>query len=253
MTLTLNLFGQNEQYVFYKDQFKISPLKSIAHNRGIQLNYERQYYKKSSSQITYAYLADLFKGLNIATWENYRGYILAFEQKYFVKEKLNHRTYISADINHLNCKFTDVATFGYKHRDVRNTDSIDVINGLSMGILIGCHTHKLNGLSVSLFKNVVGIQNGVAISAFNRARELHGIQFGLINYAANNRPLFRYMPFVNFNFKKNSTSQLTASCLVLIRAILKLVDTFLLTLSGEEKTTFADPKNHFHKTVILNS
>jgi hypothetical protein len=49
-------------------------------------------------------------------------------------------------------------------------------------------------------KNVNEI-NGVAISAINRTRYLHGIQFGLWNVADNNK-IFKKMPLLNFNLEK---------------------------------------------------
>src|SRR5688572_277796 len=59
-----------------------------------------------------------------------------------------------------------------------NTDSISVIDGVTMGIIGGAFTKRLNGISIGLFHNVTGVQKGVTISAFNRTRELHGIQIG---------------------------------------------------------------------------
>lgn len=82
-----------------------------------------------------------------------------------------------------------------------NTQKIQLINGIAIGLIIGSNTEKMNGISLSLFNNVCDTLNGVAISAINRTKELHGIQFGLWNVAENNRILKR-MPILNFNFRR---------------------------------------------------
>jgi hypothetical protein len=84
-------------------------------------------------------------------------------------------------------------------------DTIKVINGLAIGGL-GVSSSKINGLSIAFLLNTFDKQNGVSISCFNRAEVLHGFQFGLINYAGNNRRLFRWIPFINFNLRKNASS-----------------------------------------------
>jgi hypothetical protein len=88
-----------------------------------------------------------------------------------------------------------------------NTDSISVINGVTIGIIGGSTTKKLNGLSLGFIHNVIGVQKGVSISAWNRARELHGLQIGLLNFAGNNKKAFRWLPIINFNLKKPPSSQ----------------------------------------------
>ena len=82
-------------------------------------------------------------------------------------------------------------------------DSIKIINGLAIGGL-GITSSKMNGLAISCLTNVFDKQNGVSISFFNRAEELYGFQFGLLNYAGNNRRIFRWIPLLNFNFRKKS-------------------------------------------------
>jgi hypothetical protein len=82
-----------------------------------------------------------------------------------------------------------------------NTEQIKLVNGLAFGLIIGSNTKKMNGLSLSLFNNNCDTLNGVAISMINKTKELHGIQLGLWNVAANNR-IFKRMPILNFNFRK---------------------------------------------------
>lgn len=81
---------------------------------------------------------------------------------------------------------------------------IKVINGLGIGGL-GVRAKNINGLALGIFYNSFDIQNGVSISLFNKAKELHGFQFGLLNYAGNNRPLFRWTPLFNFNFRQKAS------------------------------------------------
>jgi len=80
-------------------------------------------------------------------------------------------------------------------------DSIKVINGIALGGL-GVRAFKMNGVSIAVFQNSFKIQNGVSIGIYNKTNELHGFQFGLINYAGNNRRIFRWTPFFNFNLKR---------------------------------------------------
>jgi len=82
-----------------------------------------------------------------------------------------------------------------------NTERIEIIRGVAIGLILGSKTKKMNGLSISIFNNDCDILNGVAISAYNRSKELHGIQFGLWNVAENNK-FFKKMPILNFNLKK---------------------------------------------------
>jgi hypothetical protein len=83
-------------------------------------------------------------------------------------------------------------------------DTIKVINGIAIGGT-GVFSLKINGLAISLLQNSFDKQNGVSISCINKAKELHGFQFGLLNYAGNNRRLFRWTPFINFNLRKNAS------------------------------------------------
>ncbi len=82
--------------------------------------------------------------------------------------------------------------------------NIKVINGIAIGGL-GVKSRKINGLALGVFYNSFEIQNGVSFSTFNKTKELHGLQFGLLNYAENNRKLFRWTPLINFNFRKNAS------------------------------------------------
>ena len=84
-------------------------------------------------------------------------------------------------------------------------DNIGRISGIAIAGT-GNYSAKLNGLSVAIFYNEFIHQKGVSISCYNRTEELHGFQFGLINYAGNNRKLFRWLPFINVHLKKKPKS-----------------------------------------------
>ena len=62
----------------------------------------------------------------------------------------------------------------------------------------------MNGLAIGFLTNTFDKQNGVSISCFNRAKELYGLQFGLLNYAENNSRFFRRIHFINFNLSKKN-------------------------------------------------
>lgn len=79
-------------------------------------------------------------------------------------------------------------------------DTIHVINGVALGGA-GVAAERLNGFAFGFYTCTFQEQYGVSLASYNRAEELHGIQFGLINYAGNNRRIFRWLPLVNFHFR----------------------------------------------------
>lgn len=99
----------------------------------------------------------------------------------------------------LNGLFCSYLGYYYLKRDSTNR-----INGVTLGILSGSIAKDFNGLSVGIVFNDYIKQNGIAIAAFNKASELHGFQFGLLNYAGNNKKLFRWLPLLNFNLRKRA-------------------------------------------------
>lgn len=59
----------------------------------------------------------------------------------------------------------------------------------------------LQGISISAFNDIRrGEQRGLAVGILNMARDLHGLQIGLINIVRNNTPGRRVLPILNFNF-----------------------------------------------------
>jgi hypothetical protein len=56
------------------------------------------------------------------------------------------------------------------------------------------------GLSLSAFNQVKGLQHGFSFGIFNYARQLNGMQIGLLNYVKNNPKYLKILPIVNFHF-----------------------------------------------------
>jgi hypothetical protein len=77
-----------------------------------------------------------------------------------------------------------------------------LINGLKIGFFFGVSANKINGIAIGGIHNRFHIQNGISISCFNKANELHGVQFGILNYAGNNKKIFRWMPLLNFHLRR---------------------------------------------------
>src|SRR5690606_25820315 len=85
-----------------------------------------------------------------------------------------------------------VSFAGYK------VDSPDV-RGLSINP-IRLKAVDLSGVAIGGYNRVEGVQRGLTIGIFNWARELRGVQIGLLNYAGNNEPPFRLVPILNAHF-----------------------------------------------------
>ena len=59
-------------------------------------------------------------------------------------------------------------------------------------------TPVFKGFGVSgLFS--VDSHHGLSIALFNNIKELHGVSFGILNYAGNNKPFFRILPVMNIH------------------------------------------------------
>lgn len=56
---------------------------------------------------------------------------------------------------------------------------------------------RFTGFTASAFNHVRGEQRGLSIGLFNFARESHGVQLGVLNYAKNNRKPWRLLPLLN--------------------------------------------------------
>ena len=76
-------------------------------------------------------------------------------------------------------------------------EAID-FRGVSLG-LVRTKMEEMRGFAVSGYNQVTLEQRGLTIGIYNRARELHGVQIGLLNYAGNNPPGLRWLPIINLN------------------------------------------------------
>jgi len=56
-------------------------------------------------------------------------------------------------------------------------------------------------VSVSAFNQIRRVQTGISIGLVNYARELHGVQVGLLNIARNNASPFRVLPLLNLHLR----------------------------------------------------
>jgi hypothetical protein len=81
---------------------------------------------------------------------------------------------------------------------------VEQINVLSLGLIAGAIAKNMNGASIGIVQNNIDNHSGIMIAIVNRSKNLHGFQFGLLNYAGNNRKLFRWLPIINFNLRKNA-------------------------------------------------
>ena len=57
----------------------------------------------------------------------------------------------------------------------------------------------LEGVSIAAYNRIEHVQRGLTIGIFNQARELHGVQIGILNYAGNNEGIARWLPIVNLH------------------------------------------------------
>ena len=68
----------------------------------------------------------------------------------------------------------------------------------SMSQCAQCSCEENFSVGPFAINEVSGRQNGLVIGIFNRTRDLHGVQIGLLNYAEN--AAFPWLPFVNAKF-----------------------------------------------------
>ena len=74
------------------------------------------------------------------------------------------------------------------------------IRGINFTIL-AMEVDDFGGVAFGGYNNVRGIQTGITFGVFNVAKELRGVQIGVLNYAENNPAPFKLLPVLNFNLK----------------------------------------------------
>ncbi len=72
------------------------------------------------------------------------------------------------------------------------------LRGLGAG-LYRVDADVVEGVSVAGWNRTHSRHSGLAIGLFNQSRELHGVQIGLLNHAANNPAPFRWLPVLNLH------------------------------------------------------
>ena len=113
MLYTSFSFAQTERTI-NKNQIKFSPLRTIdIINPGLELSYERLHKVRFSTQLSLAYMADVF---GITHYMDYEGVRVALEEKFFLKKKPagRIRMYISAEGVFSYTTIKDQARFGYE-------------------------------------------------------------------------------------------------------------------------------------------
>lgn len=58
---------------------------------------------------------------------------------------------------------------------------------------------SLTGFAASAYNHIEGRQTGISVGIVNMARELNGVQFGVINYVRENPPVLRILPILNIH------------------------------------------------------
>ena len=76
--------------------------------------------------------------------------------------------------------------------------AVNNFNGIAMTVILN-KIKNIKGITFSIIKNDIDKQNGVSIGLFNKAKNLKGLQLGLINYAGNNPKWLRWVPFFNYS------------------------------------------------------
>ena len=107
---------------------------------------------------------------------------------------------ISIDINCDTLNGFFIGGIGVAGRTIR--EPMKIIKGFASG-LIAVGAEKVYGLMLCGGLSYSKEQYGISIAGYNKTENLHGFQFGLLNYAGNNRKLFRRMPLMNFNLRKH--------------------------------------------------
>jgi len=72
------------------------------------------------------------------------------------------------------------------------------VRGLAISVA-QLRTTDFSGFGTGAYTEVRGVQRGLTIAIYNHARELHGLQVGIINRADNNRGAARILPIINFH------------------------------------------------------
>ena len=114
-TLLLIIFLYSNNYLFsqnvseYKNLIKFSLSRTIdVLNPGFELNYEREYGKKFSTQVSATYLVDCF---HMTPYKDYSGYRIMLEEKLFCFKLKPFRQYFSLETGYYSASMINSAYF----------------------------------------------------------------------------------------------------------------------------------------------
>ena len=79
---------------------------------------------------------------------------------------------------------------------------VDVDAGTKLAIRIDGDDGRFEGVAIAGFSQIKGRQEGWTIGVVNYARELRGVQIGLINIARSNPSGTRVLPIFNKDFSR---------------------------------------------------
>ena len=96
-----------------KNQIKFSPFKLVDPvNPGIELSLEHRFGNRSSTQLSYAYMINLFPSTG---YTDYSGNRIVIEQKYFLRPLSNSQVaYLSLEFSSTDVSYNNRGVFGYK-------------------------------------------------------------------------------------------------------------------------------------------
>jgi hypothetical protein len=105
------LFAQDDERL-RSNQIKISPaMFSDPANPGIEISYEKRHTERYASQFSVALLRSFIPDLS---FDDFSGFKIAFEEKYFRKKKYPEskaNPFLSGQLSYINVKYTDYNEF----------------------------------------------------------------------------------------------------------------------------------------------
>ena len=73
------------------------------------------------------------------------------------------------------------------------------IDGIALSVGYVRAEERMRGLVTGAFNRMEEEQQGISIGIINFAQELHGLQIGVLNIAANNPSGLKVLPILNFH------------------------------------------------------
>jgi hypothetical protein len=114
------LFSQIDSTLFPKNQIKLSPIRVLGPDRGIEFNYERQIRSNFTTQLTARYITDIFKDTPQRSYNKLTGVAIYLEPKYYYQINNQSRTFLSLSFGYVHCTFENIDDFLNVHADTIN-------------------------------------------------------------------------------------------------------------------------------------